>query len=328
LRKFANGAGVEQSAFGAYYCYLHLFPAAIRVRVARVLGPFPAKLRVVRYVLFCGLSLVEGFELSVLPGGDLHVGSSGGVAFPLWMVVVALMRSGRVEGRIGVDIDDVRKSFVAEPSMHHARGDVMEVAALAGVKFSDCGSLQDIYGDVVSIKADPTLVTQNYVNGSLVDMLAIVGKFGIVVPSEGYQDLALVTYTTGTVPDSVPSGKMRLRMLALLGDRVVKVLLTAQGMSLGMAVASVQALEAKRQSNSALIECAQKCGLSAIIKFPPGVSAQNAKILGTSVEALIGVIAKWCPMAAVHEAASRLGVIMDAKRAVVVASKAGSLEKC
>jgi len=105
---------LEMKDFGAGYCYLHLFAPNVRLRVARILGPLPLLVDVLRLYVCVGLARVNGCWLFV-NGAGIHLSGSdgsGGVKLPVDGVQIFVELARRVsvfEGiRIGIAGKDLQ----------------------------------------------------------------------------------------------------------------------------------------------------------------------------------------------------------------------------
>lgn len=306
LRKFGKGYGSSPGAFGAYYCYTHLFAPEIIVRIARLLGPHPKLVRMLRYLAVVGTKYVPDVGVQVLATKDVHIVPQGGMV-PLWRVMAKLIPLVGPNVRVGATEAEVAvwSSCVSFPIGMSVSQEVRK-----GVKFGDFGGLQDLYGDVVQVRPGSRVFSDVSTMG-LGPVLELLRSFGVNLPVLAYQDLCLAVYTAGTVPDSVNDGRQRLRMLALLGDRVIKMLLVLQGIAVGSSVAAVQGMESAMQSNGAMLRAAVDLGFVNHIRFAPGVASTSVNVVGTAVEVLLGVVAKWVGLYACHDVAVAFCVVPD-----------------
>lgn len=180
-------------------------------------------------------------------------------------------------------------------------------SAVLQVKF---GGLADIVGEPEVRLSEPGFMA-TYVR--VQPVLALQGwlreRFGIRMPQTSRVDLALVRYTAGTVPTAFVDGQMKIRGYALTGDRAVKMLLAAYGFSNGLTVQKVTEMEAKRQSDSGLRDSGVSREFLAMVLFAPGVAPEHSKSASTAVEALLGVVAFWRPLADVAKLAMAFGAV-------------------
>lgn len=181
------------------------------------------------------------------------------------------------------------------------------------VRFGDFGGVGDVYGHLAVPDAAGGFM-RNYVKtDSTFRMVNFLGRCGVKMPARSRQDVALVTYTRATVPTAFERGGERLRMFALLGDRVIKVLLTSAGMVRGLSVADVTTMEAKQQSASGMLKAAEEVGFTKLVSFGANVPSNSAKTVSTAVEAVLGVVATWRTLRDVARVAAVFGLVEDPK---------------
>lgn len=114
---------------------------------------------------------------------------------------------------------------------------------------------------------------------------------GAKIPKAGHESLALCTFTAGTMPTTVVSGKDRLRTLAAVGDAALTLALATHEWSMGRGVESSQGLRTRKTNNQHLCSVVAKYGLGQFVSYAPGVDARTTIGSATALEAMIGVVA-------------------------------------
>jgi len=108
--RFMTSSVVAMTAFGAGYCYLKYIEPAARMRVARVAGPLPLAIDVIRLARVVGVVNTEPLWLQEVGGGALHVQyvrpHASRSSLPTYQFMSDLVTAVLVHGwsvRIGID---------------------------------------------------------------------------------------------------------------------------------------------------------------------------------------------------------------------------------
>lgn len=124
---------------------------------------------------------------------------------------------------------------------------------------------------------------------------------GVKIPKRAREELALVTYTAGTVPVAFKNGQVRLKALAAVGDAAMTSVLVDDYYVRGADVASVQALRSGVLSNTFMAQSFVRSGLFRHVTAPAGVDVGKAKTGADAVEAIAGVLHMWRDSQAVRK---------------------------
>jgi len=131
---------------------------------------------------------------------------------------------------------------------------------------------------------------------------------GVKVPKAARGELALASYSLGTVPAAFTNGQERLRTLAALGDAAMSLALVSEMYRKKKPVSSVQNARSALLSNTSMVSVCTSSGLIQHVVFPSGV-APNSKTSGEAVEAVAGVLYLWRPFGAVVAYVRALGLL-------------------
>lgn len=134
-------------------------------------------------------------------------------------------------------------------------------------------------------------------------------RFSVVVPVEAMQELALVSYTTGTVPDAFVNGRRRITAWAAVGDAAMALVVVDSLARAGQDVAAVQAVKSSLLSNAKLSAVCVSVGLAKHVSFAPGVNAATAKSGADAFEALCGVLFRYAGLGAVQRVLLETGFV-------------------
>jgi len=276
MRSYIANA-VECEAFGRGYCHLSIVRSVFRWRVARVLGPQPLVAKFLVAYRFVGMYRAK-VQLVANGDAEVHVeevggtgkGLSGMVIFNrLFAMVVANPRC-TIGGYTGSGLHKRLLGYFASP------------AEPSGIL------------DLLGLKSVALLDGSNLVNVRVSNILVIAQKLlsdaGVELKPEADVDLFLSMHARGGIPSYIPSGVERLRVLALLGDRFLKLHLAVKGSAAGKTVAAMAIEEIGNQSNHAMVAKARDNGVLRSVVAPAGVILETPKVAGDHVEALIGTV--------------------------------------
>lgn len=165
------------------------------------------------------------------------------------------------------------------------------------------GGAVDAVGYSVDIQASEEGFYRSYVRVDRVRQLErlLLQITGVKIPKKAREELALVTYTAGTVPVAFKNGQMRLKALAAVGDAAMTSVLVDDYYVRGADVASVQALRSGVLSNTFMAQSFVKSGLFRHVSAPAGVDVGRAKTGADAVEAIAGVLHMWRDSQAVRK---------------------------
>jgi len=221
-KKYATGRFVRPEQFGAWYCYTNFFGNKSLGRVARLLGPRPPKLRVIRYALLLGVSGISGLQLQLLPSGDIHVEIGTGGYVSLVDACYALLQLGAPDARVGTASELELKVQAAK-------------AAIASVAQSVQNGLtiqqpvgRVVWRDTLLFPVVETTEVPDEIELLRVeDMKRWFAGWGLAqLPGESITPLLLASTARGALPDYIPGVKDRHRVWALHGDNVMRSFVT------------------------------------------------------------------------------------------------------
>lgn len=316
VRRYVKGFPVEITTFGAWYCSLIAIRPEVRMRVARVLGPLPLVADALRAINLVGRNVGCRCEWVCVAEGLYHVRlvkplvADSSAMVTLFHDGLRLLREVGPMIRVGAGETTWEDEMaMAHPGVWHPRGPNPAKSVSTLAKFGDVGGLIDCYGDIIQLNSDKPRVEAAVAAGRVDAVRKFLGGCGVVMPPESFYDLSLVVHTAAVIPAEFVGGSARLKLLALIGDRAVKLLLALQGLAVGSTVASVQGSESKIQSNVSMVESAKKLGYVSMLYFAAGVPKNSPKVVGTSVEALLGVVALWKSMEDVKTVAELFSIL-------------------
>jgi hypothetical protein len=213
---------------GAGYCYTHLFPDEVVVRIARLLGPRAAFHRVLRYFLVFGRRGELGVELEEVAGGEYHVREA--------------QRGGLT------DVGFVRH-VVATVDPNSAVG--MEFPSAAGMP----GYQPSVGAGLPEGVGERFRRFREWAEG-----------FGVTVPDSMEVDFGIATTHGALLPVDQPAVKEHARKFELLGDRLIKFMQASQGMLLDLSVAALADYD-RRASNTIMAGHASRPPLAGFFEF-------------------------------------------------------------
>lgn len=132
---------------------------------------------------------------------------------------------------------------------------------------------------------------------------------GVKMPRSSYEELALASFTTATVPSDFVDGAKRIRGLAAIGDAALSLAVVATLYRNGETVQNVQYVRSGVLSNAVMSKACCASGLSAHIIYPNGVHPSSSKLSADALEAVAGVLSLWMSPVAVHKYAVWLQMI-------------------
>lgn len=118
-----------------------------------------------------------------------------------------------------------------------------------------------------------------------------LSREGFAFPAKANFDLGLVSHTGGTVRGS--DERVRLRILALLGDRALKVVHVLEGMEKGFSIEKLNSDENCQQSDANLARLFAESSLADCVALGSSETL-SAKVGGTAFEAVAGVVYLYC----------------------------------
>lgn len=191
-------------------------------------------------------------------------------------------------GRRGVEKRQVMVGFEegAGIKVPRSKVDVSFGGADLGAQRSVIGSGERFFTDFVNTDEVRTFV-------KFVERLS-----GEKVPKAGRGELALVRYTSATVPVEFVNGRSRLRGLAHVGDAAMNVVLVNAVFGSGDPVSNAQETKNRYLSKVALAAACEKSGLMVHLVFATGVVREGSRTAAEAVEALAGWLYRWRPAGA------------------------------
>lgn len=289
--RYMRGYGTQPKRMGAWYCYTSFYPESFVVRSGRVLGPRPKKLRIIRYALIFGRPVVEGFELSELSNGDLHVSTGGSRDVPLIEALYQLLKTGDIEARVGTD--DSEEPVVVDAfdtaSVRNTLVRVVRAGPTTGERVDGEYSVSWDDGLEVPCLGIPTLPETEIDRWArLKDWLE---SMGVRLNKRAFVPLMLATRAMAFMPEGLPGAKERHRVWQLHGDAVLRQCITRRACETDANVVDVilayKSVEnkalCKAFSESPLRDCCRATGLVA-----------DSKAVADIVEAFVGVVDLYC----------------------------------
>jgi len=214
--------------------------------------------------------------------------------------------SDSVEGKESVGSDGVPSFSWSDDVSDACEQRVSDVAdsvksVVAGVKNScpvgagKFGGVVDVVGRYVSGQAEDLGFFKQYVRVSRVKSLCelLQRQLGVKIPKAAMEELALATYSAGTVPTAFVNGQARLKSLAQVGDAAMASLLIDDCYVRGQVIVSTQAVKTSVLTNAFMARSFVASGLSGYVVIPAGVDPIFSKTGADAVEAVAGVINLW-----------------------------------
>jgi len=137
---------------------------------------------------------------------------------------------------------------------------------------------------------------------------------GIHVGKAAREEMALVTYTTATMPVGFRDGCLRYRGLSAIGDAALTLVVVEAEVRAGQAVASMQWIRSSRLSNGNMIKSCVASGLSGLISYGVGVDPSVSKTSADALEAVAGVLQKHYGVDAVVRYARLMQFLSERKK--------------
>lgn len=134
-------------------------------------------------------------------------------------------------------------------------------------------------------------------------------RVGTMLRKVASEDLALASYTLGTVPDAFERGQMRLRGLEAMGDAALTLAVVGYAVRHNIEVSSVQKMKSDVLSNAALSAMCVRSGISNYVLYAPGITPMSSKSSANAVEAIAGVYFMHLGMPGVVAFAKWLGIV-------------------
>jgi len=266
--------------------------------------------------------VAEGSGAVVAGGGVTGVGSANEVEVA-GVVGEAVRGDGREHADVESWADAVEREESESSGEAHRADDAVSssgsfefapgvarvpVGAAAGVKF---GGYADAYGGGVVTRDSSSGYYKTVVRGVNAQQLKkkVEELAQVKVPKMAMESLAVCTFTAGTMPDMVASGKHRLRSLAAVGDASLTLALSVDQWARGAMVDSAQSLRSRITSNSKLSAIFVNSGLASCVTYAPGVDPLTAVTSATALEAIVGVLTIYRDTGAVRRFLMALGLI-------------------
>jgi len=122
----------------------------------------------------------------------------------------------------------------------------------------------------------------------------------VVLPASAARDAVYMSRVAVTLPFD-PGASVRYRKFALIGDRVLKLLLAVRTMNMSVSVGDVSRVEMQTQSDLALAGLLRAKGFDRFVQTANNVDIYSAKVGGTLFEVIVGVLYSYLGMAAVEK---------------------------
>lgn len=131
---------------------------------------------------------------------------------------------------------------------------------------------------------------------------------GVVLPKRGQFDLALVTYSAATMPSFFVGGKAKYKSLAVIGDAALTLVAVSDAAENGMQVDSAQYFRSTVLSDANMRRAFAKSSYVSYISFGTAIDPSTSKTGATALEAIAGVVYKYCGVDAVRRYAQQVGL--------------------
>jgi hypothetical protein len=329
------GKGVELAVewLGAGYCYTAALIAVFRMRVARLLGPLPFLINVLRFVLVCGVAVGPELDLVKVGPGLYHVEVKGtsvdlNAGFKFVGQVMKVLRAEGPQVRVGASrmsetelrewlLAGLQGSSCAIPGLSADRGD--SVDGLEGGKTITTSSQAGVPDSVVrgvyslsravglsQVSLTPAAYKQHVECGRVQGLVKALGTVGVHIPKMAWADLAVVTVAPVHLAKVFAPMKERKRLMEVLGDVALKELAAVSVLAEGGLMASyTRILDAQRNS-----ELGKVLRSSSLIRWfvVEGLS-EDSKVFADMIEGTIGTVAYWSTSQSVHSLALHLKLV-------------------
>jgi len=217
-----------------------------------------------------------------------------GYCYMPWILASARFRVGRVSGPEILVVDFLRHLRVAgassavgavvlvvERGVHLVKKKSSGVDTAAGAKLvSELMALVEQHGDGLRIG----------VAGPGRDLQLFLKHSGVSTVGIAESDMDLLSYTFATMPLTLSGGRLRYKQLALVGDRVLKLLRACACLGTECSMEAIYNEELSSQSDLVLATAAVASTLMDHISVGADVNPSSPRVAGLAVRALFGAV--------------------------------------
>jgi len=296
-KRYMKGYGTSPERMGAWYCYTRLFPESFVVRIGRLLGPRPEKLRVIRYALIFGKPEVDGFLLSELSCGDLHITAGGAQKVNLVDALWEVFCTGGVGARVGTDPTE-HVGNIDAPSTDFVRESIKKWVRAAPEAMEEEGAECTVKWYGANVVPRITLSALGVDEEARWERLSTcLRAHGVEIGEHAKVPLLLATRAQAFAPASLSGARERHRVWQLHGDAVLRCAITRRACEVEADVADV--VEVYRNvENKALCRVFYEAGFDGCC-VATGL-LRESKAVADVVEALVGVVDLYCGAASIE----------------------------